>query len=361
MKLTSFPQIKFAPVKFLPFFLLMTFLLSLTVFPQTAQPPQAQLSLADILIGLRSKKVTLPERNTLLTDAVKKRGVTFSLTPEIEKELENTGADKSFVEAIRQKIQKVDAPVAAVMKSAAVSVAASTPAPDFAFYRKRADDYVIKGSLDLAVIDYSKAIELNPKDVSSYFSRARAYSSKKEFKLAAADYDKTIELNPKDSTAYFSRGESYEKMGNSQKAIGDYQKAVDLDANNESAKINLQRIQAEQARILQEQKQKEEAANPAAIPATPQSVELGQLNSIAVKLAVPVYPEMAQKMNVEGTVTVLISLDEEGKVISAKAVSGQKILRAAAEDAARKSKFKPAMFNNQPIKATGFINYNFKK
>src|SRR5215813_1770035 len=66
-------------------------------------PANAQLSLADILIALRSKKVTLPERNKILTDAVLSRGITFSLTPEIEKELEATGADKDLVDSIRKK------------------------------------------------------------------------------------------------------------------------------------------------------------------------------------------------------------------------------------------------------------------
>lgn len=358
MKSASFPRINLAPLNFLPFFLLTSFFLSATAFSQTAPP---QLSLADILIGLRSKKVTLPERNALLADAVKKRGVTFALTPEIEKELDGTGADTQLVESIRQKSVKVAAPTAAVKSTPSpVPVAAPPPVTDFNFYRKRADDYVVKGSLDLAFVDYNKAIELNPKDVSAYFNRARAFSSKKDFKSAISDYDKTIELNPKDSQAYFNRGESYEKTDDTEKAVADYRKAFELDAKNEAANNNLQRLEAEQAKILLEQKNKEEAAKAAQTPAAPQSVELGQLNSFAVKLVTPVYPEIAKKMNLEGAVIVLISLDEEGRVVSAKATSGQKIFRTACEEAAQKSKFKPTLAGNQPIKATGFITYNFK-
>src|SRR5438445_13006491 len=66
-----------------------------------------QLDLADILIALRSKKLTLPERNKILTDAVATRGTTFALTPEIEKELSVTGADKDLVDAIRKRSQIV--------------------------------------------------------------------------------------------------------------------------------------------------------------------------------------------------------------------------------------------------------------
>src|SRR4051794_33815710 len=62
-----------------------------------------QLSLADLLIGLRSKKVTLQERNRILAEAVRQRGITFSMSGEIEKELSTTGADKELIEAIKHK------------------------------------------------------------------------------------------------------------------------------------------------------------------------------------------------------------------------------------------------------------------
>jgi len=52
-------------------------------------------------------------------------------------------------------------------------------------------------------------------------------------------------------------------------------------------------------------------------------------------------------------------VDEEGKVLEAKATTGPKSLRDSAEDAARRTKFKPVLLNGQPIKASGFINYNF--
>ena len=74
----------------------------------------------------------------------------------------------------------------------------------------------------------------------------------------------------------------------------------------------------------------------------------------------PVYPIAERQRNTEGLVTVEIILDEEGKVKSAKATSGPKALRQSAEDAVRKSKFKPVIVGDKAIKAAGFINFNFK-
>ncbi|CAA9413334.1 MAG: hypothetical protein AVDCRST_MAG74-2775 [uncultured Pyrinomonadaceae bacterium] len=362
MKLLNLSRIRLRRPRVLSVFASASLMLSLTLFSQFGQAQQAQLSLADILIGLRSKKVTLDERNKLLSGAVIERGTTFSLTPEIETELVGTGASRELVEAIRRKSEKIIAAVAS--KPDSIPVATPTPGPDYAFFRKRADENNFKGEFALAVEDYNKAIELNPKDAASYLNRGRAYSGRKNYDSAILDYNKTIELNPQDSTAYFNRADVYERKGNVQQAAADYQKAVELDAGNEPAKNNLKRLQNELAKNSPKPKIQEspvaiEAPKITETSAAPKSVDLGQLNSLALKLAMPVYPEIAQKLNAQGKVTVQIMLDEEGKVISAKATSGSTLLRSPSEDAARKSKFKPTMVGNQAVKATGFITYNF--
>jgi len=55
----------------------------------------------------------------------------------------------------------------------------------------------------------------------------------------------------------------------------------------------------------------------------------------------PVYPELAKRMRVGGTVRVAATIAADGSVTEAKAVSGNKMLQPAAEDAIRKWKFAP--------------------
>lgn len=374
MKNVSLPDFSSKRPKFFSFFLLasLIFSLALTLPAQTQKP---SLSLADILIALRSKKVTLEERNQILTDAVKERGITFVMTREIEKELVNTGATFELLEALRQKASAVKinpAPAVSTPLPTPLPTPVATPVPtpptDYSFYQKRADAFSAKGEYDSAVTDYSRAIELNPKETSIYLNRGLVFYHKKSYDLAVADYNKAIELNPKDSTAFFNRGNSYEKMGDVTKAVADYQKAVELDAGNEPAKSSLKRIQDEQARIVAEQQQqqqqqkKPEPPAPAETPKLPQIVDLGHLTaSLAVRMVKPVYSPIAQKSNIQGQVIVQITLDEEGNVTSAKATSGHAMLRAACEDAAAKSKFKPTVIANQAVKAKGYIIYNFTK
>ena len=72
------------------------------------------------------------------------------------------------------------------------------------------------------------------------------------------------------------------------------------------------------------------------------------------------YPVIARQVGAAGQVTVQVLVDERGNVISAKAVSGNPLLRSAAESAARQSKISPARIGEQNVKTTGFLLYNFR-
>lgn len=85
----------------------------------------------------------------------------------------------------------------------------------------------------------------------------------------------------------------------------------------------------------------------------------GVLNSKAVSLPKPEYPEAAKRMRATGLVTVEVVIDASGRVISAKATGGNNLLRAAAERAAMEARFTPTLLTGQPVKVSGQINYNF--
>ncbi len=85
----------------------------------------------------------------------------------------------------------------------------------------------------------------------------------------------------------------------------------------------------------------------------------GVLNGQAKYLPKPAYPQAARAVNVAGNVDVQVLIDESGNVVSAKAVSGPAMLRAAAEQAARSAKFGPTYLTGKPVKVTGIIIYRF--
>jgi len=85
----------------------------------------------------------------------------------------------------------------------------------------------------------------------------------------------------------------------------------------------------------------------------------GVLNGRALSLPTPVYPDVARRMRTEGVVQVEVVVDENGKVVSARALSGPGMLRDAAVKAASLAHFSPTKLSGLPVKVTGLINYNF--
>jgi protein TonB len=83
------------------------------------------------------------------------------------------------------------------------------------------------------------------------------------------------------------------------------------------------------------------------------------INSKAITKPVPAYPPIARQARIEGAVAVLILVDEEGRVTSARATSGHPLLQHAAAQAARQARFTPTLLNGQPVRVSGVITYNF--
>ena len=366
---------------FAAIFLVLLILTGLAV--NAAAQTSAQLSLADIIVGLRSKKVSLDERNKILTDAVLERGITFALTPEIEKELAATGADRSLVSAIKTKSPTVKV-------SAVISPPAVAKPPEYLTHQQQGDADFARGDIDAAIVEYNKAIELKPALASAYLSRGRIYLAKGSYDNAIADFSKVIQLDPKDPAAFSNRGQAWEKKGDKGMAAADYVNAINLRPDDSVAVAGLERInpnsensgppvageKASQTKAIPDPPVTNSSiSTKAAAPAgpadnattpatntapTPGMIDLGPISTAnVVKLVKPTYSSVALKANIVGKVKVEVTLDEEGNVISAKAVDGHQLLRQSSEDAARRSKFKPAMYNGKPIKSTGVITYNY--
>ncbi len=94
-------------------------------------------------------------------------------------------------------------------------------------------------------------------------------------------------------------------------------------------------------------------------PTAVKQISGGVVNGKAVTLAKPAYPAAARAVGASGSVNVKVTIDEEGNVVAAEAVSGHPLLQAAAVQAAQQSKFRPTTLSGQLVKVTGVLVYNF--
>ena len=99
------------------------------------------------------------------------------------------------------------------------------------------------------------------------------------------------------------------------------------------------------------------SANEPAKALGPMSV--GSLLPYVTKQQAPIYPPAAKSMRQTGVVTVAVTVDEQGNVAEIDNVTGPGMLQTAAKDAIKKWHFKPFVRDGQPVKATGFVSFNF--
>ena len=96
-------------------------------------------------------------------------------------------------------------------------------------YNNRGIAYMNKGDYDLAIADYSKAIDIIPGFAEAYNNRGIAYFNRGYFDQAIADYSKAIYINPMCAHTYYHRGYVYYNKGDYDRAIADYSKSLEID------------------------------------------------------------------------------------------------------------------------------------
>jgi TonB family protein len=101
--------------------------------------------------------------------------------------------------------------------------------------------------------------------------------------------------------------------------------------------------------------------NPKPAPAASEPVEMN-FKQIRVKHQpeAPVYPPEAKAARIQGTVVVVLVIDTEGKVTSARAISGPPELHACAVDYAKAWEFEAAKVKGKPVPARFKLTMPFR-
>jgi TonB family protein len=122
-------------------------------------------------------------------------------------------------------------------------------------------------------------------------------------------------------------------------------------------------VQAQQckatAQYIVVQAAKQKAKREEAAFARMVTVECDDLCDNLIYAPRPTYPPIARAARASGSVVIQVLIDKEGNVISATAIDGHPLLRAAALDAARRSTYRPILVSGQPIMTSGSLTYNF--
>lgn len=105
-------------------------------------------------------------------------------------------------------------------------------------YVNRGILYCSQGKLDLAILDYSNAMQIDPHNAQIYGYRAEAYYYKGNFTQAISDYTKAIEINLNYAEGYYNRASAYYHVRDYDKAWVDVHKAEGLGLIINSSFLN---------------------------------------------------------------------------------------------------------------------------
>jgi len=100
-------------------------------------------------------------------------------------------------------------------------------------------DFFEKRDWTKAVLHFSRAVLLYPKDHMIFFWRGFANAELSNFQEALDDFSKSLILDPNDSTTLSNRGATYRDVGNHAKALEDLQLAIKFDPMSASAHNNM--------------------------------------------------------------------------------------------------------------------------
>lgn len=101
-------------------------------------------------------------------------------------------------------------------------------------------------------------------------------------------------------------------------------------------------------------------ARTAADDGRPMRVTSVVLQGKALDRRTPTYPPLAKQIRLQGDVSVEVIIAPDGRVESARVVSGHPMFAPFAKEAALGWRFEPTLLNNVPVRVTGVITFVFK-
>jgi tetratricopeptide (TPR) repeat protein len=90
-----------------------------------------------------------------------------------------------------------------------------------------------------AIINYSLAIKINPKNAEAFYKRARHVEDLHTWKDALSDYDKAIELDPNFTSAIVNRGALRDDNEDHKGAIEDYNKVISINKKDDKDNLTM--------------------------------------------------------------------------------------------------------------------------
>ena len=107
-------------------------------------------------------------------------------------------------------------------------------ANDAILYINRGNAYFYIRDYEQAILNYSRAIQINSQNPKAYLNRGDVYFRKGEYNKAISDYSKVIQIDSEYAKAYYARGEAYQLIDEPNQACEDEERAFEFGFDHQS-------------------------------------------------------------------------------------------------------------------------------
>ncbi len=193
-------------------------------------------------------------RQRLEADLARERDARQKAEEELSREREARQRAEAQVSA---RLASTAAPQRAEGRRAAES--AVTPGPDAELHLNQGMTYAKMRDYDNAILEFSKALELNRRYAAAYVNRAVAYMQQRKYNKALDDLKQAERLNPRDKMVFYNYTALYSLQNQLDRALDALDRSLDLGFNNYDAlrgdpDLNNVRTHPEFAKVLEKHK-----------------------------------------------------------------------------------------------------------
>lgn len=136
--------------------------------------------------------------------------------------------EEAFIEAAQEARMKSDLDKALELYSYAIVSTGLDKESLASALVERGIIYRIKGMHDLAILDYTRAIELKADYAEAYSNRGLAQAKSGRYDAAIEDFTRSLALEPGNAMTCLKRGNAYFDKGDLDRSIADWTEAIAL-------------------------------------------------------------------------------------------------------------------------------------
>lgn len=122
------------------------------------------------------------------------------------------------------------------------------PLPLAKIHYKLGNMHSVRGNINGALIEYFKAIDIDPQFAEAYNNVGYVHKQKGNIDLAMVYYNKALSIDPRSDTAYTNLASCYECKKDYDKAIEMFQEALKIDTGSITVELALEKVMMAKAR-----------------------------------------------------------------------------------------------------------------